>query len=491
MIEGALLTGRWVDSARMMAAARAAEGVEGVERAVCFMATPANVEEARELGLDHPILAEAGPADVALLARAPAASDARGAVEAARGMLDDAPGAPGAASDIPAVKTVRAADADIAVISVPGEYAALEGHKALGAGMDVLLFSDGVSLDDEIALKEHAHGLGRLVMGPGAGTAIVDGVGLGFANTVARGRVGVAAAAGTGAQEVTVLLDAAGAGISACLGTGGRDLSTDVGGRSMLDAIERLADDPDTDVVLVVSKPPASEVAARVLTALAECRTPSVACFVGGTAGREGDVVVAATLDEAADAAAAAAGAPGRPAWSPPTPPGSRAGEIRGLFSGGTLCSEASAILASLLGDVASNAPGGGARSLRPGVWSSGHVCMDLGEEEFTRGRPHPMIDPSIRAEFIASEGARAETAVLLLDIVLGHAGHPDPAGALAPAIETARGRNPDLTVVCHVLGTEADPQPLSAQVGTMEGAGALVCPTNAEAARLAAAIVS
>ncbi len=488
MIACRVLEGRWADSARMMAAARAAESQDGVTQAACFMATPANVAEARGLGLWHGSLDDAGPGDVAIVA---SGDDPERGVLAASAALAGSAEEPGGGVPTPRTRSLRATQADLAVVSVPGEYAAIEAHKALGAGMDVLLFSDGVSLDDEIALKRRAHREGRLVMGPGAGTAILDGVGLGFANAVSRGPVGVAAAAGTGAQEITVLLDAAGAGVSACYGTGGRDLGAAVGARSMLDAIARLDADPGTEVIVVVSKPPAAEVASRVLDALGDCGTPAVACFVGGPAEPLAGVTVTQTLEEAAVAAAAIAGAPGLPEWSAPGLAGEHDGDVRGLFAGGTLCGEAAAILASALGDVTSNAPAGGARRLTLGGEWAGHVCVDLGEEEFTRGRPHPMIDPLARAELIEAEGGRPETAVLLLDVVLGYASHPDPAGALTPAIETARRRNPDLMVVCHVLGTDADPQPAGRQVATMEGAGAIVCPTNAAAARLAAALVA
>ncbi|MDX6646247.1 MAG: FdrA protein, partial [Miltoncostaeaceae bacterium] len=304
MIAVEVRLGRWIDSARLMAAARAAENQEGVERAVAFMATQANLDEARELGMWDAAMAGAGPDDLVLAA---SGDGSEAGLRAAIGLLDARHDGAGAATPVGARarRSLRTVDADLAIVSVPGEYAALEAHKALGAGMDVLLFSDGVSLEDEVALKERAHALGRLVMGPGAGTAIIDGVGLGFANVVRRGPVGVVAAAGTGAQEVTVLLDRAGVGITACYGTGGRDLHADVGAITMLDAIGRLARDAETEVILCVSKPPAPEVAERVIEALAATGKPAAACFVGGARQQRADgVVIAATLEEAANAAA-------------------------------------------------------------------------------------------------------------------------------------------------------------------------------------------
>jgi len=473
--------GRWADSAKMMAAARAAEDVDGVERAFCFMATPANRQEAAALGMTDPAIDAAGPDDLVIAVEG---AEAEAGLAAAQALLDRAPEGGGTPAAGRAPRSLAKARGDVAVISVPGEYAVLEAHKALGAGMDVLLFSDGVGVEDEVALKRRAHELGLLVMGPGAGTAIVDGVALGFANVVGRGPVGVVAAAGTGAQEVTVLVDRA--GVSRCYGTGGRDLKDDVGAITALDAIARLAADDETEVILCVSKPPSPEVAGRVLRALADCGTPAAACMVGGGVDPVEGVTQVGTLEEAALAAARLAG---RPAEAPRTPRAGwvSVGHVRGLFSGGTLCSEAAAILAERLGEVRSNAPAGRALPLEGPP--RGHVCLDLGEEEFTRGRPHPMIDPEARAQRLVEEAGDTEVGVLLLDVVLGYASHPDPASVLAPAIREALAARPQLAVVAYVLGTEADPQVRSRQEAALADAGVRLAPTNAAAARLAAAI--
>ncbi len=489
MIAARVRAGRWADSAKLMAAARAAEATDGVERAACFMATPANLDDARQLGLYDGAMDGAGPNDSVIVVDGP---DADAGLAAAEAVLDPQAGPGGSAADALTrrPRSMLAARGDLALISVPGEYAALEAHKALGAGMDVMLFSDGVSLEDEIALKRRARGLGRLVMGPGCGTAMLDGVGLGFANVVAPGPVGVVAAAGTGAQEVMVLVERAGSGISSCYGTGGRDLHEEVGAITAIDAIARLRDDPGTQVILCVSKPPSPAVASHVLDFLSGSGKPAAACFVGGGVAPRNGVEVVSTLEEAALAAARLAGvvrpsvddggARAKAEWS-------SGGAVRGLFSGGTLCSEASAILADLLGDVCSNAPAGKAQKLASGEAPVGHAVLDLGEEEFTRGRPHPMIDPEARADRLAEEAADPAVGVLLLDVVLGYSSHPDPAGALAPAIRTALQARPRLVVVAHVLGTEADPQVLSRQEATLRDLGVRLLPTNAAAARLAA----
>lgn len=488
MIVAEVRQGRWADSARLMAAARAAEGEPGVARASCFMATPANIQVAHDLGLWDAAMEGAGADDLVLVAEG---DDPDGGLAAASRHLEERPKGDGAGpAGMPAPKSLVHAQADLAIVSVPGEYASLETHKALEAGMDVLLFSDGVTDAQELELKKRARALDLMVMGPGAGTAILSGVGIGFANVCATGPVGVVAAAGTGAQEVTCLIDRFGSGISQCYGTGGHDLHADIGAITALSAIGRLAADPNTDVILCVSKPPDPDVAEVVLQALAATGKPAVACMVGG-----GDidvpvgVTLAPTLEAAAIAAARLAGKdvpdPAAPVveWVQP-------GMVRGIYSGGTLASEAAAILSERLDNVQSNAPAGRAARLEPGKWPRGHGVIDMGEEEYTRGRPHPMIDPEPRVAKLKEEAADHAVAVILLDVVLGYASHLDPASLFAPVIAAALADRPNLAILVHVCGTEADPQVLSRQEQALAAAGARLFPTNAQAARMAAAIV-
>lgn len=487
MIAAEVRRGRWADSAKLLAAARAAEAVDGVDQAACFMGTPANLAEAREIGVWEPAMDGAGPDDLVI---AVAGEHADAGLAAAASVLDTRPDGGGTGAAAPAAANIAKVSADLALISVPGEYAALESHKALTAGMDVMLFSDGVTIEDEVALKRRARELGRLVMGPGCGTAIIGGVGLAFANVVRPGPVGVVAAAGTGAQEVTVLLDRYGTGVSTCYGTGGRDLHEEVGAITMLDAIDRLVVDPATEVILCVSKPPAEAVAEQVLAALAATDKPAAVCFVGASGlDAPPGVTVAATLEDAAAAAARMAGMTVDAATDAPidwvVP-----GLVRGLYSGGTLCGEAAAIMAERLPRVESNAPAGGAVKLKPGEAPTTHACLDLGEEEYTRGRPHPMIDPLARAELLAEVLADSAVSVILLDVVLGYGSHPDPAGALLPAIAVGVSRRERLVVVAHVCGTDADPQVASRQEAALAEAGVRLASTNAQAARLAAALV-
>jgi FdrA protein len=492
-----VLRDRYVDSVELLAITRRMRDVEGVDFATALMGTPANLEALRERGLSGEA-PTAGPNDLVLAARATDAAQADHALDQAEVALSPSRSAAGA----PAEREPRSLqavlggtdDPNVAIVSVAGEYAALEAHKALAAGLHVLLFSDNVGIDEEVALKEHAAGVGRLAMGPGAGTASIGGCGLGFANVVSPGRVGVVAAAGTGAQEVMVLLDRWGEGVSHVIGVGGRDLSPQVAGRSARLAMRALARDPGTDVIVLVSKPPSLGVARDVVAAGAG--KPVIAALIGLAPGTSvpGAAALATTLEGAVTDAVRLRGGSPPSDWSAwrsqvalslvDLDPGRRT--VRGLFSGGTLCYEAQTLLRRWLGDVWSNAPLDDRQ--RVPAPAGAHVCLDLGEEDYTEGRPHPMIDAEARLGPLAEAGEDDDVAVVLLDVVLGYGGHDDPASVLAPACAAvARAEGP--RVVVYVLGTDKDPQDLAGQRRTFEEAGCLVAPTAARAALAAAAI--
>ncbi|MFF5207268.1 FdrA family protein [Streptosporangium sp. NPDC000396] len=485
-----VLRDTYLDSVLQLLGARAMHKAEGVEWATVVMATAANLEALRHEGFDPP---EAGPYDLILAVRA---ADDAGAVtafaEGERAMFGAREGGPVEQRPRSLEEALRRQPGStVAVISVPGDYAALEAHKALSHGLDVLLFSDNVSLADEIALKDHAVRQGRLLMGPGAGTAMLAGVGLGFANVVRPGPVGIVAAAGTGAQEVMSLLDREGVGLSHVIGVGGRDLTRAVGGRMAERAVEALDDDPATELILLVSKPPDEEVARRVVAAAGD--TPLVAALVGLERTMPG-VHVTDTLEGGVVKALELLG---RPAPDFDRRHGPSLEEViaclaptrttvRGLFSGGTLCSEALVLLGRTLGPVWSNVPIDPRYGL-PAPSPGSSICLDLGEEEYTRGRPHPMIDPEARVKLLREAGQDADVAVVLLDVVLGHGSHPDPAGILAPEISSLDGPQ----VVAYVLGTERDPQGYREQVSVLAEAGCVVTETAARAALTAAAIAT
>ncbi|MGH2689959.1 MAG: protein FdrA, partial [Actinomycetota bacterium] len=384
---------------------------------------------------------------------------------------------------------------NVAIVSVPGDYAAIEAHKALSAGLHTLLFSDNVPVEDEVELKVRAAEVGRFVMGPGAGTAMLGGTGLGFANVVKPGRVAVVAAAGTGAQEAMSLLDRWGVGVSHVIGLGGRDLTDAVDGRMGKLAVSALAEDDRTDAILLVSKPPSERVAREVVRLAGD--KPLVASLVGlkGAIDLPEGVTVVRTLEAGV---VAMLGVLGKPV---PDLTEGLAGDVsqacdrlgadrtlvRGLFSGGTLCYESLVILSDLLGAVWSNTPLD--KAYRVPAPPGSHVCLDLGEEEYTKGKPHPMIDPEARLAFVREAGGEDDLAVILVDVVLGYGSHADPASELAPVVKEIRAEGgPE--VVAYVLGTDQDPQGLARQRATLADAGCIVTPTAARASLAAAAIV-
>ena len=497
------------DSLTLMQLSARLTGTPGVDAAAAVMATDGNRALLRDTGLLGGD-AEGTAADVLVAIRGGDATVLERAFAALTEELHQdgaaSRAATGAEPTLPRslAMSLRDTSASLALISVPGEYAAAEALKALRLGLHVMLFSAGVAEADEVALKRYANANGLLVMGPDCGTAIINGVPLGFANVVRRGDIGCVGASGTGLQEVTTLIHQGGAGVSQVIGTGGRDLSRAVGGLSTLQALVALARDPGTRVIVVVSKPAEPEVTARVLEEAGRAGKPVVVNFLGGdplpALGKE--VVAARTLEEAAGRAVALSrGVPysrdgavrgeappdrGLPDAYPPTAPGQRF--IRGLYSGGTLAAEAVLLMREKLGPVYSNT------SVPPSlddIWKSrGHAVVDLGDARLTRGRPHPMIDPRLRGERILREAADPEVAVILLDVVLGYGAHDDPAGALAPVIREARqttaraGRS--LSFVASVCGTPDDPQDASQQERRLKDAGVVLGRSNAEAARIA-----
>ena len=400
--------------------------------------------------------------------------------------------------------------ANFVLISTPGEYAAAEARKALQLGLHVMMFSDNVSMEEEIPLKQYANEHNLLVMGPDCGTAIINGVPLGFANVVRRGDIGVVAASGTGLQQVTCLIDRLGGGITQALGTGGHDLKSEVGGITMLQGIEALATDLKTKVILLVSRPPSPDVMKKVLEKAGQSGKPVVAIFIGADPASvtHGNILGVRTLEDAAVAAVklSKGNKVGKFSNTLPTKyaalakPSARKLKktqkyVRALFSGGTFCYENLLLMSEELGGVYSNIPLKKEYKLKD-VWrSQEHTAIDLGDDLFTQGRPHPMIDFRLRNERIIQEAKDPSTAVILLDVVLGHGSNMDPAGELVPAVlqaqKIAAKAKRKVIFVGFVCGTDTDPQNLARQEEMLREAGVVLTESNAQAARLAAAIVS
>jgi FdrA protein len=491
------------DSVSLMLVAKELAKAPGVVDAAVVMATEANKGILKEAGLLSLEAEAASPNDlvIAVSGNSGALPEALALAESLLQNKVSASSEPGSSTFQP--RTLAGAvkanpSANVAVISVAGRYATAEAWDALHRGLHVLLFSDNVSLEDETALKRYAVDRGLLLMGPGAGTAILNGVALGFANVVPRGPVGIVSAAGTGLQEVSTLLARQGIGISQGIGTGGRDLKETIGGLMMLAGLQALQADPATHVIVLVSKPPSPPVAEKILSQARQSDKPTVVCFLGqALIGKN----ITATLEETAFLAAGLANPNNRSLVSEEFHQPRRSGKnssmgkryLRALFSGGTLCYEAQVIWKKALKQpVFSNAPLVEACRLQNSNRSHGHSAVDLGEEEFTVGRPHPMIDNDLRIRRLFQEARDPETAVIMLDVVLGFGAHPDPTSELAPAVTKAReiasGRG--IAFVASVTGTEQDPQRRSRQVAVLEAAGVRVCESNAAAARLAAKMI-
>ncbi|MHB1134893.1 MAG: acyl-CoA synthetase FdrA [Chloroflexota bacterium] len=504
--------GYYQDSVALMRLSTALSALPGVRQAAAQMATEANKELLEKAGLLTDEARQAQPNDLSLVIEAENAEALAKTLEEAERLLAQEPDAGSGTRVERQARTVASGvqllpEANLLLISTPGQYAAAEALKGLKAGLHIFLFSDNVPIEQEVALKRLARERGLLVMGPDCGTCIIAGVALGFANVVRRGNIGVVGPAGTGIQEVTVLIDRFGGGISHAIGTGSHDISAEVGAITTLQALDALAADPGTEVVVIVAKPSAPEVVAQVVERCRQLGKPVVANFLGLAPGQIdlAGVTAAHTLEQAAALAVAAAqrrpanaGSDGVAASEGVAreaharlAPGQR--YIRGLFSGGTLVAEALVVLDDL--GLATHSNVGSARGQRLAdlATSVEHTLIDMGADEFTVGRPHPMIDFRARLERLRREAADPEVAVILLDVVLGYGAHADPAFDLAPAIAAARaeaakaGRN--LAIVGSVCGTEGDPQPLSSQEQRLREAGMLVLPSNAQAARVAAAI--
>jgi FdrA protein len=477
-----LRPGAYADSVTLLQVSRTVQGIAGVTAAQVAMATTLNLEVLAQMGFVVPPAATPNDMVVAVLLEDPEGLDrVLAGVDAALHEVNTRAAGP---RDLAPPRTtataLRGVTDAIVLVSVPGEHAMVEAMDALDAGCDVMVFSDNVPVEQEVELKRVASERGLLVMGPDCGTAVVDGIGLGFANIVQPGPVGIVAASGTGCQQLLALLDHADVGVTSALGVGGRDLSTEVGGASTLAALDRLDADPAVELIVIVSKPPAEAVAGTIRSRAGELSTPVELALLG---------LGEPDLTAAAESVLARLGraVPDWPVVAPATPLTARADHgagrwLRGLFVGGTLCDEAMLIASAELGPVHSNIP------LEPGLTldphqpaPAHHTMVDFGDDALTAGRAHPMIDPSLRLQHLAQVASDDETAVILLDVVLGHGAEPDPATALARAIESIR-----QPVVVVVVGTRADPQDLARQVRLLVDAGAEVHLSNAGATRRA-----
>ncbi|HZJ68602.1 MAG TPA: acyl-CoA synthetase FdrA [Candidatus Eisenbacteria bacterium] len=503
----------YYDSVTLMLVSKEVEKIDGVEKAIVGMGTELNKELAQNMGISNDQIENATPNDFFITALADDTVEIDMISQAVDEYLNKKQSD---ADDDYTPPTIRSAmqhqpESNMVVISVAGQYAAEEARTALNNDMNVMIFSDNVSVEDERELKELAVDKGLLMMGPDCGTAIINNVPLAFANVIRKGNIGVVGASGTGLQEATVTIDKLGGGISQAIGTGGRDLSEDIGGLMMLQGIEALKQDANTEVILLISKPPARSIAEKILGSIKDCEKPVVVDFIGGDGDliEEYGAVASVSLEDAARKAVLLSKGEEPETFDSFSQSDQEIDKIvkkevekfdseqkyyRGFFTGGTLASEAINIVGTEIGQILSNVAENPKDILEDNQKSVKNTVIDFGEDEFTVGRPHPMIDPSARLERLPLEAEDGEMAVLMLDFVLGYGSNDDPIGETIPKLNEAqeimKKAGKHLCVIASVCGTENDPQDLLESQKKLEENDVIVMQTNAQASRLAALIM-
>ena len=498
----------YYDSVTLMLLSRELQKLEGVEDVLVGMATDLNLDLAKDLGLANSEFDKLTPNDLFIVAKIDetliSMKDLENAFneylnKSVASESDDDYQPPSLNSAIQALP-----GANMVLISVPGQYAATEVEDALDAGLHVMLFSDNVSVEDELRLKQKAVEKGLLMMGPDCGTAIINGKPLCFANAVRRGKIGVVGASGTGTQEVTVQVHKHGEGLSQVIGTGGRDLKEQIGGLMMIQGFKALIADPETELIVLISKPPAPSVAEKIYEIAKTSPKPVVIDFIGGdrAAIQAAGAIPCISLEDAAQKAVKVLHGQAYEDFTGFSLPEVKINqivekevarlksdqtELRALFTGGTLADEAMKLL-GVHHSIYSNIPLSPEMAIENLPAGRGHICLDLGEDQFTRGRPHPMIDPQTRTEFFESH-VDGQTGIILVDVVLGFGSYHDPAGAVADSVREIRQRlskqGKDVVVIASVCGTDLDSQDLNKSIATLEAVGVIVLPSNAQAVRL------
>lgn len=491
MIYAFVKKGSFQDSVSLMILSRKLTEHPGVEQVAVMMGTPANKSVLTSTGFWHDDFTDATPGDICVAIRA--SSEAPEILSTIASQLEQELLAV-ASTPVSSQRLIRARrwesacqklpQANLLLVSVAGEYAAQLARLGLLAGKNVMLFSDNVSLEQEAELKNLARQRGLIVMGPDCGSAMIAGSPLAFANVIPSGMIGVIGASGTGIQEICSQIARRHEGISHAIGLGSRDLSAQVGGISALSALDMLASDEKTRVIVFVSKPAATQVHQRIISAMRQINKPVVALFLASRAERplEGNIHQATSLSEVATLATMLA----RIEALRTTLDDVAGKTICGLYCGGTLAAEAAMLLAARLDlQISPHHPGGVMLA------SAGHRIIDLGDDSYTRGRPHPMIDPTTRGNEIEKLAAMPQTGVLLLDIVLGYGACADPAGVVVEAVTRTRARRmaAPLVVITTITGTDADPQGRAAQSEKLRAANITVADTLEQAVLLAASL--
>lgn len=485
MIKTIIQKNTYQDSITLMLLTNAIDEIDGVQKVSIMMATPANKDIFAQAGFKTAELDAAGNNDIAILLDVHDEDVVSVVLEAMEEFLDNQ-GTVDVQDTSNLVKNWEGAlnhslDTNVAQFSIPGQYAADEVETALDAGKHVFLFSDNMDIEDEVRLKQLATEKGLLLMGPDCGTSFISGVPFAFTNMLKKGNIGVVGASGTGIQEVTTQIVQLGGGISHAIGTGGRDLSAEVGGLTMKAGIVALNEDPLTEVLVVISKPPAKEVRLAIEEQLQSIDKPAVAIFIGEKPeNHQGNISYAYTLEEAAKLAVNLSKKESveqysqEPLQISPKPLGTK---IYGLYAGGTLANEAGMLIADAL-DV--ELPTSHEKGYM--LDNKDAVVIDLGDDFYTQGKPHPMIDPQNRIEMIEKISNEEPGSIILMDLVLGYGANEDMASTLAQTIENVRKKNEETTFIVTICGTEDDPQNYAQQKKILESVGAIVATSNVQA---------
>lgn len=487
------------DSIVLMLLTNHLKEIAGVNNVQVMMGTPANKDIFKTGGLATPELDQATPNDMVVVVDVDDEALIDQVVAESKNYLEEQSQAKEDEGTTERVRTWDKAlevgkDAPLALISIPGVYAAPEIERALDAGKHVFCFSDNVSIEDEARLKKLAHEKGLLLMGPDCGTGVANGIPLAFANRTCRGEIGIVGASGTGIQEVATTIHKLGGGVTNAIGTGGRDLKAAVDGTTLKDGVALLDQDPSVKVIVVISKPPAKEVRDSVMDLLRAAHKPVVVVFMGERPDHhEEGLYQAYTLEETAHLAVDLLNGQQPTAVAEELPvPDVKLAEgqknIKAYYSGGTLAYEAATMINDTVGLNAESGVDGAILN------QDGYEVLDLGDDVYTQGRPHPMIDATVRKQMMTDAGQDPETAVILIDDVLGYGTHDDMAGELAPTIKKviadAKAQGRELPVVATIVGTDLDIQDCAGQKKTLEEAGAVVCQSNAQAVKVALALI-
>ena len=477
-----VIEGRYIDSVLLMQISREIEKMQGVSKASCMVATAENISFLEMAGF-HPPSGVSGNS-VIIAVEAESSKKCEDAINNAINLIDTGMVQHKTSytlDDLPDL--ISTDDFPVVFISTPGEYAYDVADKSLDSGANIHIFSSNVPIEQELRLKTKGASKGLFVMGPDCGTSIIHGKGLGFSNALeATGDIGIIGSSGTGIQELSVLMDRNGLGVSYAIGVGSNDLKESINGIMSKQALNFLKE--RCSAIAVVCKKPDPSVERALLESMGNI--PSVFISLGSDKQySSGNTYVTGNIDDAVSHLMSKIGK-GRKIQQEAFPkmkePGKDRKLLRGFFVGGSLCYQAQAILHGKGIHVFSNAPADEQYRVEKD-FDNLNVCIDTGAEEYVAGKPHPMIDPVSRNSFLVRESSRNDVRVILFDIILGYGSAEDPVAGLDKM------KNGPV-LVASICGTEKDSQGYQSIRKRLEDKGVVVFRSAARAAEYAASIM-